>query len=489
MKKLLLCAFALAAAVCGNAKEVTDTLTAAKFGITADVSQYAGYTYTSDVTGISYSAWMASTKATIQLRSKDNQSGIVATANPNGLKAVKVSVVWTNNTLQGRTVNFYGKDAAYTATTNLFVEAEQGSLLGSSSCAEKAVSEIENVIDLSAMTPFIGIRSNADAMYFKNIVITYNVPETGKADAGLDFAESTVSAVLGQPFTAPVLSNPNGLAVTYSSANEDVATVDAAGNVTLVGAGTTTITAASEATDKYNAGRASYILKVSKATITATSIADLYAKVGTATDQPMLVDFPLTVTYVNGLNIYVTDGTSYSLVYGTNSYAKGDIIPAGWTCLYAPYSGLPELKPAPGVTLPAASGTAAVTYRQVELADVGMNMLNEVVIIKSVTFDAPTPATKANFNGANGEDNLLFRNNFTVESVIAGTYDVTAVVACYNSTVQVYPIAYGNTTALSTIEAAAAPAEYYNLQGIRVANPDKGIFIRKQGTTVTKVVL
>ncbi len=33
-----------------------------------------------------------------------------------------------------------------------------------------------------------------------------------------------------------------------------------------------------------------------------------------------------------------------------------------------------------------------------------------------------------------------------------------------------------------------APVEYFNLQGIRVDNPENGVFIRRQGTTVTKVV-
>lgn len=33
-----------------------------------------------------------------------------------------------------------------------------------------------------------------------------------------------------------------------------------------------------------------------------------------------------------------------------------------------------------------------------------------------------------------------------------------------------------------------APVEYYNLQGVRVANPDKGIYIVKQGNKVTKVI-
>lgn len=34
-----------------------------------------------------------------------------------------------------------------------------------------------------------------------------------------------------------------------------------------------------------------------------------------------------------------------------------------------------------------------------------------------------------------------------------------------------------------------APAEYYNLQGIKVANPESGLYIRRQGKTVTKVIV
>ena len=34
-----------------------------------------------------------------------------------------------------------------------------------------------------------------------------------------------------------------------------------------------------------------------------------------------------------------------------------------------------------------------------------------------------------------------------------------------------------------------APVEYYNLQGVRVANPANGIFIRRQGSKATKVIL
>ena len=36
---------------------------------------------------------------------------------------------------------------------------------------------------------------------------------------------------------------------------------------------------------------------------------------------------------------------------------------------------------------------------------------------------------------------------------------------------------------------ANAPVDYYNLQGVKVANPENGIFIKKQGAKATKVVL
>ena len=49
----------------------------------------------------------------------------------------------------------------------------------------------------------------------------------------------------------------------------------------------------------------------------------------------------------------------------------------------------------------------------------------------------------------------------------------------------------GTTTGIEdiAIEDANAPVEYFNLQGIRVNNPENGIFIRRQGKNVTKVIV
>jgi hypothetical protein len=50
-------------------------------------------------------------------------------------------------------------------------------------------------------------------------------------------------------------------------------------------------------------------------------------------------------------------------------------------------------------------------------------------------------------------------------------------------------VAYETPAGIANVEvdAADAPVEYYNLQGQRVANPTNGVFLRKQGATVTKV--
>lgn len=49
----------------------------------------------------------------------------------------------------------------------------------------------------------------------------------------------------------------------------------------------------------------------------------------------------------------------------------------------------------------------------------------------------------------------------------------------------------GTTTGVESVEAeeADAPVEYFNLQGVRVMNPDKGLFIRRQGNRVEKVMM
>jgi len=61
--------------------------------------------------------------------------------------------------------------------------------------------------------------------------------------AGLAYSKTEVECLFGDEVEWPVLSNEYNFPVTYTSSNEEVATVDAEGQVTFTGLGTTTITA------------------------------------------------------------------------------------------------------------------------------------------------------------------------------------------------------------------------------------------------------
>lgn len=102
---------------------------------------------------------------------------------------------------------------------------------------------------------------------FTDLTVTYIEAETGGLKkANLSFPETEYSARMGEEFTAPTLSNPFTVPVTYSSSDDSVATVDTnTGEVSLVGAGTTTITATFSGNDTYAEDSASYKLEVKPA--------------------------------------------------------------------------------------------------------------------------------------------------------------------------------------------------------------------------------
>ena len=86
-----------------------------------------------------------------------------------------------------------------------------------------------------------------------------------KADASLEWSEESCAAVYGEEVTFPILNNPNELEIRWLSSDETVATISEEGEVTILGVGSTIISASSEETAGYNACEVSYELTVEKA--------------------------------------------------------------------------------------------------------------------------------------------------------------------------------------------------------------------------------
>ena len=232
---------------------------------------------------------------------------------------------------------------------------------------------------------------------------------------------------------------------------------------------------------------------------TATSVTALSQLASLAKDTNISMDVDLTVVYSNGSYVYVYDGTNYGLVFKANlGLEAGQVIAKGWTGTIDIYQNLIEIKPtADALTT---SGTAEVPTPAVVEADEASTMLttanqNVYVQLNDIVFAEATPAadetdnTARNFTGDADGTTINFYQRFGVESVPAGTYNVVGFISVYKETVQVFPISITSTAGISAAEADNAPATYYSIQGVKVANPTAGqLYIRVQSGKATKVI-
>ncbi len=125
------------------------------------------YTNWNNIAGTSeavYAGNSAGSNESVQLRSKDG-AGIITTAT--GGKVRKIVVTWNTNTVDGRTLDVYGSNTAYTATTDLYDSAKQGTKIGS------IVKGTSTGLEILEDYTFVALRSNDGAMYLTDITITW----------------------------------------------------------------------------------------------------------------------------------------------------------------------------------------------------------------------------------------------------------------------------------------------------------------------------
>ena len=160
------------------------------------------------------------------------------------------------------------------------------------------------------------------SLIYANLYEQYEIAE--KLDATLSYENDEYTTVLGNSFTAPTLTvNPAGLAVTYSSSDENVATVnEKTGAVAVNAAGTTVVTATFAGDEVYNTATASYTLIVNEpapepieVNIDATGFTTLYY----GSDALIVPENTTARTYVFDDNKKLKENVVYS---------SGDVIPA-----------------------------------------------------------------------------------------------------------------------------------------------------------------
>lgn len=166
---------------------------------------------------------------------------------------------------------------------------------------------------------------------------------------------------------------------------------------------------------------------------------------------------PLSVTYANGSNLWVTDGTDGMLIFQRGGfstvYTNGTVFAKGIKGQYTVYNNTTIELTEPVLT--ETTEGATVDPKQIEIAAIKADNQNQYVIIK----DAVLNVKNETFADAAGNTVDMFDKKFCTVPA-DGTYDVVGIVSYYKpknaeASTQVYPLAF-LTTPTATLGFTAA---------------------------------
>lgn len=158
-------------------------------GFTGVANNYSEWQDKKANSGAVYSGVSAGGYGSIQMRTTNSNSGIVAVKS--GGKVKKVAVEWNVQTTAGRTLDIYGKNSAYGSAADLYDAENQGVKLGSVVFGTSMELVVEGDYE------YVGLRSNNGAMYLASVEIvwesgayTLDIPASGWETVYLNFPVS-----------------------------------------------------------------------------------------------------------------------------------------------------------------------------------------------------------------------------------------------------------------------------------------------------------
>ncbi|MCD7769352.1 MAG: MBG domain-containing protein [Oscillospiraceae bacterium] len=157
-----------------------------------------------------------------------------------------------------QTVKITTANATYDGKAHeVTVEAGEGSTV-TVTYTDESGNTVQAPVDAGTYTAAVTVTRTGYKTVSETVTVTIS-----KAAQSISYAAASVSKTEGDAaFTNALTAASLFGTVTYSSSNTAVATVDANGQVTIVGPGTATITATAAGSDSYTAASASYTLTV-----------------------------------------------------------------------------------------------------------------------------------------------------------------------------------------------------------------------------------
>lgn len=420
-------------------EEYTETLTVKTFTNDGG-NNYKNYSYTSDDTGITYNAFMATNGGnSFQFRSSSSDSGIITSDNPKGLVLKSVSVkVYPDNK---NTADFYGKKTNYTSPNNLYAttgNTEQGTKIGS-------LNTNGTVNNNDGYTAF-GLRSYSGALYLSEITLVWEKLSEGEIIVSKPAisCENNILTITSDNTEAIIYYTTDGTEPSSSSYKYDqpfsidkTTTVNAIAVVGEVQSDVATYTAVYiESYDSYKA----------------------FMETEPATDTQFIINGDITLIYQSGQYLYGVDSQdSPMLIYGNQSgtYTNGDVINtlAG---TYKLYNNLPEITDA--VLGEITSTTSAIEPSEIGLADISSDIINKYVEVK----DVKVTVSNSNISMSDGTNTVTIYDRFGIMNDFEydRNYDITGFVAIFNGTLQIYPTEF-----VEVLEADQVATPVFNPKG------------------------
>ena len=469
----------------------------------------------------------------IQLRSKNNNSGVVTTSSGGKLKSV--TIAYNEATTGDRTVDIYGSNTPYQSAADLYGDAA-GEKVGSI-----ALGAANMTLNVEGEYAYVGLRSDSGAVFIDRITIVWD-GEGGepKATTAIELGDYLTRFTPGKDGDETNLPN---VIVTAGDAIVEGAEVKwtlKMGNNWIMGeeepsigggkiyipnhsCGDLTLTASYAGDDKYEASSKSYTLKVYKGFMNIQSIVEEFPVVGGDTwaaketewnkgyqASYWQVDMPeggepkskeALVTYANGSYTYVKDDYGTVLLYGNGlGFKKGDMISGdlgngqGFGGIYGTlkaYNGLLELVVnKEDVEFTVKSGDNPVEPKTITLDELNQSNMNEFVRIEDAEF---VEANNKNLTFKVGDETFAVFNQWNLKIadeegnpiLVPGTkYDLEGMGSVYwrNQTVtnQLYLISFEKVdeTGIKSVKVNGNDNPVYNLGGQPVTRTYRGVVIQ-----------
>lgn len=298
-----------------------------------------------------------------------------------------------------------------------------------------------------------------------------------KTTPTLSFSPATYNYTMGETFSAPELSNPQGVTVSYSSSVTSVADFEE-GKLTIKAPGTTTITASFAGNETYNPNSASYTLNVAAAPL--STMDDIYAKakeVGTTVTDVTIKFNNWVVTGVSGSSTFLTDGSKGLIIYGSSTgFSAGDVLSGTVNCQLNLYNGaanVRELKSnTTGLTVTTDGSVEPITVATSELSGAHSGVLLKYT---NMTYNSND---KTLSDGSNTITPYTSLYNYGTTFINGKKYDVTGV----------YTLFYNNSTneILPRSAEDIKLVEELNSYAVTILPSENGTLTIKDGETIIK---